>query len=92
MERIEDFELTPFSDFVDEVYGVKGTPKRDAMEKKLKEEMSAYSLDESNSTLDPSKMTQAEFESKLLGALKEVEDHLSGVKKMVSWEEARNEL
>jgi hypothetical protein len=75
MESIEDFELTPFSEFVDEVYGVKGTPKRDAMEKQLKEELDACS-----------------FESKLLGALKEVEDHLSGVKKMVSWEEARNEL
>jgi hypothetical protein len=54
--------------------------------------MDVYSLDESNSTPEPSKMTQAEFESKLLGALKEIEDHLSGVKKMVSWEEARNEL
>jgi hypothetical protein len=43
-------------------------------------------------TQEPSPMTQAEFESKLLGALKEVEDHLSGVKKMLSWEEARNEL
>jgi ribosome-binding protein aMBF1 (putative translation factor) len=46
MERIEDFELTPFSEFVDEVYGVKGTPKRDAMEKKLKEEMDSYFLGE----------------------------------------------
>jgi hypothetical protein len=84
--------ITPLSEIVDEVFGVKGTPKRDAMEKRLKEEMDAYSLDEPDSTPEPSKMTQAEFESKLLGALKEVEDHLSGVKKMVSWEEARNEL
>jgi hypothetical protein len=60
---------------VDEVFGVKGTPKRDAMEKRLKEEVDAYS-----------------FEGKLLGALKEVKDHLSGVKKMASWEDVRNGL
>jgi flagellar hook-basal body complex protein FliE len=44
------------------------------------------------STPENSKMTQAEFENKLLGALKEVDDHLSCAKKMLSWEEARNEL
>jgi antitoxin (DNA-binding transcriptional repressor) of toxin-antitoxin stability system len=37
-------------------------------------------------------MSQAEFEGKLLDALKQVDDHLSGVKKMLSWEELRNEL
>jgi hypothetical protein len=37
-------------------------------------------------------MSQSEFEEKLLGALKQVENHLSGVKKMLSWEELRSEL
>jgi hypothetical protein len=38
------------------------------------------------------RMSQTEFEEKLLGALKQVEDHISGVKKMKSWEELRKEL
>lgn len=38
--------LTPLSTVVDEVWGKEGTPKRDAMEKQLNEEISSYSLGE----------------------------------------------
>jgi ribosome-binding protein aMBF1 (putative translation factor) len=38
--------VTPLSEVVDEVFGVVGTPKRDAMEKQLKEEMDAYFVGE----------------------------------------------
>ena len=34
--------LTPLSELVDEVFGKEGTPKRDTMEKRLKEEINAY--------------------------------------------------
>ena len=34
--------LTPLSVVVDEVWGEKGTPERDAMEAKLKEDLQAY--------------------------------------------------
>lgn len=37
-------KLTPFSEVVDEVWGEKGTPKRDAMEKQLKEDVNSYYL------------------------------------------------
>ena len=43
---MEKFELTPLSDIVDEVWGPIGTPERDAMEAKLKEELDAYHLGE----------------------------------------------
>lgn len=36
--------LTPLSTVIDEVWGEKGTPKRDAMEEQLKEEVNSYSL------------------------------------------------
>lgn len=35
-------DLTPLSAVVDEVWGEKGTPGRDAMETKLKEDLQAY--------------------------------------------------
>jgi ribosome-binding protein aMBF1 (putative translation factor) len=38
--------VTPLSEIVDEVFGVVGTPKRDAMEKQLKEEMDTYYVGE----------------------------------------------
>ena len=38
--------LTPLSTVIDEVWGEKGTPKRDAMEEQLKEEVNSYSLGE----------------------------------------------
>ena len=38
--------LTPLSELVDEVWGPIGTPERDAMEAKLKEELQAYHLGE----------------------------------------------
>ena len=34
--------LTPLSTMVDEVWGKKGTPRRDAMEEQLKEEATSY--------------------------------------------------
>lgn len=39
-------KLTPLSEVVDEVWGEKGTPKRDAMEKQLKEEVNSYNVGE----------------------------------------------
>lgn len=38
--------LTPLSTVIDEVWGEKGTPKRDAMEEHLKEEVNSYFLGE----------------------------------------------
>lgn len=38
--------LTPLSDVVDEVWGKKGTPERDAMEVQLKEDLQAYYIGE----------------------------------------------
>lgn len=38
--------LTPLSIVIDEVWGEKGTPKRDAMEEHLKEEVNSYFLGE----------------------------------------------
>lgn len=38
--------LTPLSTVVDEVWGKEGTPKRDAMESQLKEEVNSYYLGE----------------------------------------------
>lgn len=37
-------KLTTLSDVVDEVWGKEGTPKRDAMEAKLKGEVNSYCL------------------------------------------------
>lgn len=39
---MEKMNLTPLSVVVDEVWGEKGTPERDAMEAKLKEDLQAY--------------------------------------------------
>ena len=38
--------LTPLSDIVDDVWGQKGTPKRDAMEKQLQNDINAYHVGE----------------------------------------------
>ena len=38
--------LTPLSAVVDEVWGKEGTPKRDAMEKQLKDEVNSYYVGE----------------------------------------------
>ena len=38
--------LTPLSELADEVFGKEGTPKRDSMEKCLKEEINAYYVGE----------------------------------------------
>ena len=38
--------LTPLSDIVDDVWGKKGTPKRDAMEKQLQNDRNAYHVGE----------------------------------------------
>ncbi len=38
--------LTPLSDMVDDVWGKKGTPKRDAMEKQLQKDINAYHVGE----------------------------------------------
>lgn len=42
--------LTPLSVVVDEVWGVKGTPERDAMEAQLKEDLQAYNIGEAIKT------------------------------------------
>lgn len=42
--------LTPLSVVVDEVWGEKGTPERDAMEAKLKEDLQAYYIGEAIKT------------------------------------------
>ena len=39
-------KLTPLSVIVDEVWGEKGTPERDAMEAQLKEDLQAYYIGE----------------------------------------------
>lgn len=39
-------DLTPLSVVVDEVWGEKGTPERDAMEARLKEDLQAYYIGE----------------------------------------------
>lgn len=39
-------KLTPLSVIVDEVWGEKGTPERDAMEARLKEELQAHHIGE----------------------------------------------
>lgn len=38
--------LTPVDELIDQVFGVVGTPERDAMEAQLKEEMNAYYVGE----------------------------------------------
>lgn len=39
-------KLTPLSELVDEAWGKRGTPERDAMETRLQEEMHAYRIGE----------------------------------------------
>ncbi len=43
---LRNLGLTPLSTVIDEVWGEKGTPKRDAMEEQLKEEVNSYFLGE----------------------------------------------
>lgn len=39
-------DITPLSELTDEIFGKIGTPKRDAMEKKLQEEVNLYLVGE----------------------------------------------
>lgn len=39
-------KLTPLSELVDQVWGKEGTPRRDAMENQLKEEVNSYQVGE----------------------------------------------
>ena len=55
-------KLIPLSDVVDEVWGKEGTPKRDAMETKLKAEVNSYYLGEAiRNTRLAQKLTQEEL-------------------------------
>lgn len=44
VKDMRQVHLTPLSAVVDEVWGEKGTPRRDAMEKQLKDEVNSYRL------------------------------------------------
>ncbi len=44
--------MTSLDVLTDEVFGKKGTPKRDAMEKQLKEEVNAYFVGETIRKID----------------------------------------
>ena len=58
--------LTPLSVIVDDVWGEKGTPERDAMEARLKEEMQAYYIGETIKTERlKQKLTQEELGAKV---------------------------
>ncbi len=55
-------KFTPLSDVVDEVWGKEGTPKRDAMEAKLKAEVNSYFLGETiRNTRLAQRLTQEEL-------------------------------
>ena len=58
--------LTPLGEIVDEVWGKKGTPERDAMEAQLKEEIHAYCVGEAikNARLKQN-LTQEELGAKV---------------------------
>ena len=45
-EKMEKMGLSPIEDIVDEIWGEIGTPERDEMEARRKEEMNAYFLGE----------------------------------------------
>jgi hypothetical protein len=53
-------KLTPLSEIVDEVWGKKGTPKRDEMERQLKSEMNKYYVDEAVRKIRKSKSVGTE--------------------------------
>ena len=44
VKDMRQVHLTPLSAVVDEVWGEKGSPRRDAMEKQLKDEVNSYRL------------------------------------------------
>lgn len=46
MNNMAKLNLTPVGELVDEVWGKKGTPERDAMETKLAEDLHAYFVGE----------------------------------------------
>ena len=46
MEKIGDMEFYTFEEVEDEIIGKKGTPRRDAYEAKIKEELDAYRMGE----------------------------------------------
>ncbi len=58
--------LTPLSVVVDEVWGEKGTPERDAMEAQLKEDLQAYYIGEAiKAERLKQNLTQAELGAKV---------------------------
>ena len=62
LQNMAQTKLTPLSDVVDEVWGKEGTPKRDAMEAKLKAEVNSYYLGEAiRNTRLAQKLTQEEL-------------------------------
>ena len=62
LQNMAQMKLTPLSDVVDEVWGKEGTPKRDAMEAKLKAEVNSYYLGEAiRNTRLAQKLTQEEL-------------------------------
>lgn len=46
MKDMAQINLTPLTEIVDEVWGETGTPERDRMETRLKEELNAYHVGE----------------------------------------------
>lgn len=62
--------LTPLSVIVDEVWGEKGTPERDAMEAKLEEELHAYHIGEAIRKARKEKNLTQEQLGKLMGVQK----------------------
>ena len=62
LQNMAQTKLTPLSYVVDEVWGKEGTPKRDAMEAKLKAEVNSYYLGEAiRNTRLAQKLTQEEL-------------------------------
>lgn len=45
MNERSQLKITALNEFVDEVWGAKGTPEREEMEAQLKEELHAYKVD-----------------------------------------------
>lgn len=63
---MDEMNLTPLSLVVDEVWGEKGTPERDAMEARLKEDLQAYYIGEAiKEERLKQKLTQEELGAKI---------------------------
>lgn len=66
MNRYHIKELTPLSEVVDDVWGKKGTPKRDAMEQQLKDEVNSFYLGEAiRKARQAQNLTQEELGSRV---------------------------